>query len=270
MRFSNFSSIWHQVIIGRKASKNKRSFLGMKSGVYWLKTVSVALGVWVLLGMGSAFADDNKVKVKGMLLIDYEERVDLFDSPLSETIIIPDRKKFDGLRVPRFIDSMPFRGEEFTINTQELLSCAGELGNAGMAYLVLHQSRGDGEGPLVLKAKVLRDVYECLESENNEKMVMPFDPFSGNPDSSHIGGMMWILKEILLSAYSDGVSLTNETHLRDYFNISGSHVLDRVRLKRGPQLLDGENRNVVFREITLRFRENGKIDLLASGQPELQ
>ena len=70
---------------------------------------------------------------------------------------------------------------------------------------------------------------------------------------------MWLLNQILLDPSRNENKDTNERDLREFFNISESHVLNRIRVRPGGQLweLDGSEPPMIHFGITLHFRENG-------------
>ncbi len=102
----NISSIWFGAIIGRKVGKGKRPLLGKLSSRFPFGVFILAMGLFTLLGMGTTLADD-RVRLKGFLVVDFGDRVhhvNVDNSQMIETIQIPKQPRFAGLPVPRWVN----------------------------------------------------------------------------------------------------------------------------------------------------------------------
>lgn len=260
MRPLNPSATCQYLIHDMPRRQHEIPFLGKKIGLFPLKSFSIALATCTILGMGNSWADDKTVT--GLLVVDYSERV---ESPIPkiETIQIPRQGRVDGLEVPRWIETMQFRGETFTVDFSGCFDGDDGLGNGGVAYLLLHERRnGDNNRRLVLKANVTRGIMECLRDENSGKWVAP-DPFTGHQSSSKIASMMVILNQVF-RADPDSNGLSNDAEIRDFLKIQDAFVLDRARIGEGFEMVDGSGSNVVSHEVSLRFHEGGTPNLITN------
>ena len=245
--------------------------LGKKVGRFLTNTIFVALGaLGVILSLSLGTAGAEEVRLTGSLIIDWSE-IKEAPIPQVESIQIPDQRWFLGERVPRWVESIPFRGEQFSVDFYPCFNNGDDgIGNGGMAYLVVEERRRGKENDrrLVLKANITRGIRSCLESQNSGKFVVP-DPFSNNPGFSRMASMILILNQIFRSD-PDGNFRTNETELREFFHIPEISVLSRARIGEETVQEIGSGSGVVSHPIMLRFQEGGSPNLISDLTPKLQ
>ena len=212
----------------------RRSWLASKlAGSETLRYPAILTGVLMFVCStgtpGLAHSDRHKeerTKLHGALVIDFTDRTKR--NPIQElTFNIPDRKKIAGVAIPKEVNGMPFRGQEFKVDFRNCLRA--EIENGGHAILhVTHKKRHSGRKSTVVQGTVTQLAADCLRSGN--ALVMPFDPFLGDPLTSWIGQtVIWHTQ--VFAADPDGNGSTNEQEIRDFFEIPDNQVAKRLRIK---------------------------------------
>ena len=198
-----------------------------------LRYLAILAGVLILLsstaGPGFAHSDrykEQRTKLHGALVIDFTDRTK--KNPIQEmTFSIPNRRKMAGVSIPKEVNGMPFRGQEFKVDFRNCLRA--EIENGGHAILHLsHKSHHSGRKSTVVQGTVTQLASGCLFSGN--ALVMPFDPFMGNPLTSWIGQTaIWHTQ--VLATDPDGNGSTNEQEIRNFFEIPDNQIEKRLRIK---------------------------------------
>ena len=198
-----------------------------------LRFLAILAGVLILLSStaGPGFAHSNRhtehrTKLHGALVIDFTDTTKR--NPIQEmTVTIPHQRKMAGVPIPKEVKGMPFRGQEFKVDFRNCLRA--EIANGGHA--ILHMTRKNkphAPKATVVQGTVTQLASACLLSGN--ALVMPFDPFMGDPLTSWIGQTaIWHTQ--VLAADPDGNGTTNEQEIRTFFDIPDDQISTRIRIK---------------------------------------
>ena len=169
---------------------------------------------------------EHRTKLHGALVIDFTDTTKR--NPIQEmTVTIPHQRKIAGVPIPKEVKGMPFRGQEFKVDFRNCLRA--EIANGGHAILhITHKNRPHAPKATVVQGTVTQLASACLLSGN--AIVMPFDPFMGDPLTSWIGQTaIWHAQ--VLAADPDGNGTTNEQEIRTFFDIPDDQISTRIRIK---------------------------------------
>ena len=203
------------------ASSEKLRYLAMLT---WTVLIIVSL-----VTPGFAHSDRHKerrTKLHGALVIDFTDTTKM--NPIQEmTLNIPNRRKIAGVPIPKEVQGMPFRGQEFKVDFRSCLRA--EIANGGHAILhITHKNNRKTTKSTVVQGTVTQLASGCLLSGN--AFVMPFDPFMGDPLASWIGQtVIWHTQ--VLAADPDGNGSTNEQEIRTFFEVPDDQISTRLRIK---------------------------------------
>lgn len=178
---------------------------------------------------GTTYAHDPDLK--GTLTIDFQANQDeISQTPLASElkIQIPNQGRVAGIKIPRTIDGQPFRGQEFSVSLIPT-GCVLDGGpDHGQAMLRLTQKlRRQPIKGTVLKAHVFAGQYDCLFGGASQ--VLPYDPFDGNHQAAVVGELLIWWTQVL-SNQNPNNALSVEEEIRQFFDISDSHDVHRLRL----------------------------------------
>jgi len=172
----------------------------------------------VALGIGTpAIGHSGHTTLEGTLTIDFAP-LSLSGECFGDCRVIMFRipNKLLGEKAPKSIDGMPFRGEKFTIDLNDLNGCKNI---EGVALLRLSKKHKKGS---VFKSDVTAVLAKCLF--DGLSFALPYDPFVDNDKASRFGEAAILLAQILED---------NEGEIRSFMGISAAQSQIKIKTRNG-------------------------------------
>lgn len=166
------------------------------------------LGLVVCLLSAPAYANT----VKGTLNVQFDGNQDNPMDPV--TFHIFDTNFIAGVKIPKEVNGMPFRGQEFTIDFN---GCTGAL-KAGEATLILRRKKTVD----TFKSYVTNGSFLCLF--NGTAIVSPWDPFTGNLTESLLGEAAIWFRQILDGDPDENMRTNEQEILAGFGSASDTRV----------------------------------------------